>query len=309
MEGNPNQTEQAGKPHRSHEMRGILLVLLGVTCWGFSATCVSFLVDRNGVDVPWLACVRLFVSGLLFLIIALIKDRDKFSAFARDKTLIRDLIVYILVAVVMMQLGYMSCIKLTNAGTALLLMEISVPMVLIVECVRNRRAPRLIEYISVALAAIGVVFIATQGNLGTIAINPLGLMWGLFTAVANAGYILIPRRLVKECGTLVLNGVAFFSASFLFMPFARPWETPAMLDAQGWLVFAGIVLIGTMLAYAAFLQGAYDAGPVIASLIGVFEPVSGAVISALWLGTVFSGWDMLGGLCIITMMILVALKK
>ena len=82
-----------------------------------------------------------------------------------------------------------------------------------------------------------------------------------------------------------------------------------MLDVEGWLVFAGIVLIGTMLAYAAFLRGAYDAGPVIASLIGVFEPVSGAVISALWLGTIFTGWDILGGLCIITMMILVALKK
>ena len=79
--------------------------------------------------------------------------------------------------------------------------------------------------------------------------------------------------------------------------------------AGGYDNFEALEAVLFALAYAAFLQGAYDAGPVIASLIGVFEPVSGAVISALWLGTVFSGWDILGGLCIIIMMILVALKK
>ena len=81
------------------------------------------------------------------------------------------------------------------------------------------------------------------------------------------------------------------------------------MDASGWMAFAGIVLIGTMLAYVLYLRGVSDAGRVRASLIGVFEPVSGVIISALWLGTVFSGWDFLGGVAIVAMMILVALDK
>ena len=81
------------------------------------------------------------------------------------------------------------------------------------------------------------------------------------------------------------------------------------MDAPAWLVFAAIVLIGTMLAYVVFLRGIADCGTVKASLVGVFEPVSGAAISALWLGTVFSGWDFLGGAAIIAMMVLVALSK
>lgn len=303
------RTIEAATSEKSHELRGVLLAFLGAACWGFSACCVSFLVDTQGVDVPWLACTRLFVAGLLFLAIAFVRDRDKFAVLVRDPALIRQLVAYTIVAIIMMQLGYMWGIKYTNPGTTLLLLELSIPMVFVVTCFRERRLPTGIEWISIALAAAGVVSIATQGNWGTIAISPIGLVCGLMSAVANAGYILIPVRLVRECGSYITNGVAMLAASLLLAPFARPWENPAALDATGWLVFAAIVLVGTMLAYVVFLQGVKDAGTVKASLIGVFEPVSGAILSALWLGTVFSTWDLIGGACIVSMMVLVALKK
>ena len=92
-------------------------------------------------------------------------------------------------------------------------------------------------------------------------------------------------------------------------PFARPWDSAVVLDAAGWTVFLAIVLVGTMFAYAIYLRGVACCGAVKASLVGVAEPVSGAAISALWLGTVFSGWDLLGGLLIIAMMVVVALRK
>ena len=307
---NNNEAMNDSKPSsKSRELRGIVFAFLGAACWGFSATCVSYLVGHNDVDVTWLACVRLLAAGVLFLIVAYVRDRDKFAIILHDWGLIRQLIAYTLLAVVLMQIGYMNGIKYTNAGTALLLLEVSVPMVLVVECIRGRRLPKPVEYVAIALAAAGVVCIATQGNLGSIGISPLGLFWGLMAAVANASYILIPSRFVKECGSFILNGVAMTLGSFVLMPFARPWESPAMLDATGWLVFAAIVLVGTMFAYAIYLRGIADAGAVKASLIGVVEPVSGALISALWLGTVFSGWDFAGGVLIIAMMILVALKK
>ena len=295
--------------NRGHEFRGIVLSFLGAACWGFSASCVSYLVSHNDVGVLWLAHSRLLVSGLLFLAAAFIKDRDKFAVLAHDRGLIGQLVLYTLVAVVLMQVSYMSGIKYTNAGTALLLLEVSVPMVLIVACLREKRLPKPIELLAIALAAAGVVSIATQGNLGSIGINPLGLMWGLLSAVANAGCIIIPVRFVKQCGPLMLNGFAMLAASIILAPLAHPWDTPIPLDTSGWIVFAAIVLVGTVFAYAAYLQGVADAGTVLASLFGVFEPVSGAVISALWLGTVFSIWDFIGGFLIITMMIIVALKK
>ena len=297
------------KADRSQELKGLFFAALGASCWGFSGTCVSYLVGLNEVDIPWLACVRLIVSGLLFLVIALIRDRDKFAMLFHDRGLIVRTILYTLLAVVLMQISYMTSIKYTNAGTTLLLLEISIPIVLVVECIRGRRLPRPVEVLALALAFAGVLSIATQGQLGSIGINPLGLFWGLLSAVANASYILLSVKVVEKCGSLVLNGVAMTLGAILLAPLAHPWDSAVMLDFAGWIVFAAIVLVGTMFAYAIYLRGIALCGTVKASLVGVAEPISGTVISALWLGTVFSGWDFLGGALIIAMMIIVALKK
>lgn len=294
---------------RVRELRGMFLAFLGASCWGFSASCVSFLVDRSGIDVLWLADTRLFVAGSLFLVAAFVRDRDKLRVLARDRALIGQIVAYALVAVVLMQVSYMYAIKFTNPGTALFLLELSVALVLVYECVRARRAPVAFELIALGLALVGVLCIATQGNIGALGISALGLVFGILAAIANAGYIVIPVRLVRECGTLWVNALGMLLAAVLLLPFGRPWEVPANMDGTGWAVFAAIVLVGTMLAYVVFLMGVRDAGTVKAGLIGVFEPVSGVIISALWLGTAFSLWDFLGGAAIVAMMVLVALKK
>ena len=304
--GSANVDAQA---KRIRELRGMFYAFIGATCWGFSASCVSVLVESNGAGVLWLADTRLFAAGGLFLVAALVKDRDKFAALARDKTLIVQLVAYSLIAVVLMQVSYMNAIKFTNPGTALFLLELSIVMVLVYECIRARRAPKAMEVIAIALALIGVFFIATQGNIGSLGISAIGLVFGVLAAIANAGYIIIPTRLVNECGTLITNALGMLLAAVLLLPFGRPWEVPAGMDASGWLVFAGIVLVGTMLAYVVFLKGLVYAGKMKAGLIGVFEPVSGVIISALWLGTAFSMWDFLGGAAIVSMMVLVTLSK
>ena len=295
--------------NRSHELRGMLFAFIGATCWGFSASCVSFLVDNYGVSTLWLADARLFAAGTLFLVMALVRDPAKFRVLFKSRKLMTHIVAYALVAVVLMQISYMNAIKFTNAGTALMLFELSIPFVLVFECVRNRRRPSAVEVVAICLALAGVFAIATQGNVGSLGISAIGLVFGLLSAVANAGYILIPKQLVHECGAFVTNAVGMLLGAVLLLPFGRPWEIPPNLDAPAWLCFAGIVVVGTMLAYVVFMWGIRDAGTVKAGLIGVFEPVSGIIISALWLGTVFSFWDFLGGAAIVAMMVLVAVKK
>ena len=304
-----NEDDTHATRNRARELQGVVLACLGASCWGFSGTCVSYLVGHNDVDIPWLACTRLFVAGLLFLGLAFIRDRDKFSILIHDRGLIVRTLAYTLLAVVLMQISYMTSIKYTNAGTTLLLLETSIPIVLVVECIRARRLPRPIEALALVLALAGVTCIATQGNLGSIGINPAGLVWGLLSAVANASYILLSVKVVEKCGSLILNGVGMTLGSLILMPLGHPWDSTVMLDTSGWIVFWAIVLVGTMFAYAIYLRGIALCGTVKASLVGVSEPISGTVISALWLGTVFSSWDFLGGALIIAMMIIVALKK
>lgn len=293
---------------RTREFIGMSLAFLGAVCWGFSATCVSWLTNEANVDVIWLADVRMLVAGGLFFIVALVRDRDKLKALVRDRALMVRIVAYTAIGVMLMQVSYMSAIKYTNPGTALLLQETGVPLVVLVSCVRMKRLPSKAEAIALALAFIGIVLISTQGDITSLAIDPLGLFWGLAAGVAMMGYILVPVRLTEECGPFVTNGVALLAGGIAFLPFARPWEG-VQLDGAGWLVVGGVVVVGTMVAYVVYLRGVVEAGPVKASLVGLFEPVSGAIISALWLGTVFSVWDYIGGAAIIAMMVVVALRK
>lgn len=294
------------EPSSSRARLGVLLAFLGAACWGFSATCVSWLTTRANVDVMWLANMRVIIAGTLFMAIALIRDRRSVARLFTDRVLRRHLLAYTAIGVILVQASYMAAIKYTNPGTALLLQETGVPLIVAIECIRLRRRPSAREIAGLALACVGVVLIATQGDPTTLAINPLGLFWGLVAGASIAGYNLISVRMIRECGAFATNGAAMVIAAVILTPIMRPWEGAASLDGAGWLVLLGVTIVGTFIAYAAYLRGVADAGPVKASLIGVFEPISGAFFSAVWLGTVFSTWDFLGGIAIIVMMVIVA---
>ena len=298
-----------GAHDRTSELRGVLLALLGATCWGFSATCVSWLTTRAGMDVLHLANFRMLGTGVVFTAIALVKCRPQIRHLLGDWRLVVQLVLHAAIGVLAVQISYMYAIAYTNPATALLLQETGVPLILVLTCIGARRLPTRSEALALALALFGIVAISTQGNFTNLAINPLGLAWGLVAGASLAGYNLIPVRLIRECGSFVTNGLAMLLAAAVLTPFARPWENSAALDGVGWFALFGVVVVGTMVAYGVYLRGVADAGPVKASLVGVFEPVSGAAFAAIWLGDALSTWDWIGGAAIIAMMVIVALRK
>ena len=77
------------------------------------------------------------------------------------------------------------------------------------------------------------------------------------------------------------------------------------------LVFAtlGVIFLGTIFAYLLFLEGVRRCGAVLSGLLDAFEPVTALTVTAVWLGTHLSGFDILGCALIICMMVLVTLPE
>lgn len=288
-------------------MRGIFFCFIGAASWGFSGACISWLTTYTNADVVWLATLRLLIAGALFLVLALIRRRDALKHLFTTPHLILQLVVYTLIGVILLQISYMAAIKLTNTPTAMLLQESSAAFVLVYTCLREKRSPVLPEIIALCLAAFGILCIATQGDPTSLSISIPGLVWGLLSGVAYAGYMVIPVRLNRECGILTVNATSLLLGGIILTPFVQPWKGTVHLDLNGWLVLAGVIAVGTMLAYFVFMRGVLEAGTVRASLIAIFEPVSGAIIAALWLGTTLSVWDLVGGIAILAMMAVAAL--
>ena len=289
----------------THILRGIVLALVGATCWGFSATCAGYLMRSFGIEVTWLAFARVIISGPAFLLFVLATDRRRLAALLRDRKSLAEIVAFALIGVVMLQISYMSAVKYAGAGTALLLQETGLIVIMVIACLRARRRPTKTEIAALVLALVGVGLIATQGNVGSLGINPLGLAWGLVTGLALAGHNVIPTRLLDKYGSFIVNGAAMTLSVFLLAPIAQPWSVQVEMPLEGWAAFAAVVVIGTIFAYVVYLQGIKEAGPVRASLVAVAEPVSGMFFSAIWLGDAVTAFDLLGCAAIVAMMVLV----
>ena len=79
--------------------------------------------------------------------------------------------------------------------------------------------------------------------------------------------------------------------------------TPEILGA-----LAGIVLIGTVIAYTIFLKGASMVGPVKSSLLAAIEPISAVFFALLIMNEQFFAIDFVGIAMILVALILISVK-
>lgn len=292
----------------NHVGRGIACAFLGGVCWGFSGNCAEVLLVDYGLDVLWMTPARMFVAAVLFLAMAIITSRDKLVGALKDgKTMVR-LFAYAIFGVILMQLTYLYAIQFAGAGTALTLQQLGLVFVMLYVCARARRAPNRGEVIGVVLAALGVICIATQGDLSNLNGNLQGVAWGIASALTLTFYNILPVKPLEKYGTPVVNGIGMFVGMVVCSIGTRPWDYEVSLPVEGWLVFLGLAVVGTFVAYFLYVQGVKDAGPMRASLLGTSEPVTGTFVSALWIGTLITSWDILGLVLILAMVFFVVLS-
>ncbi len=293
--------------HRAKTIRGIAFAALGGCFWAFSGTCAQLITVNFGVPVSWLTSVRLPFAALLFLIICLVREPKQLGRAVRSGRTWGSLLIFGLFGILLTQYAYLSAISYTNAGTGTVMERMGLVLLTIIVCIQMRRLPHRRELIGIVLALAGVVLIATKGNLGSLEIPPEALVWGLLLACGFVGYTLFPVKLLERWGSFIPTALGMAVAGIACNLLVRPWEievnlTPALIAAV-----AAIVVFGTILAYAFYLQGVKEAGPMRAGLVGCLEPVAATLISAVWLHTPVTWADIAGMVLILVMVVLVTL--
>ncbi len=292
-----------------HPVRGTLLAALGGTCWGFSGTAAQLLTADMGVPVAWITPVRLCMAAVVLLAFCALKCPGKVTSLARDRATMGRVALFALLGVLFTQFSYLSAIAYTNSGTGTMMERLGLLLIMGYTCVRARRLPRGREALGVAVALLAVFLMATQGDPSTLSISAAGFGWGLMAALAMAFYTLLPAKPLAKYGSLVVPAFAMAIAGVAALGLTRPWTMEVNVTPQVIAVMAAMVLVGTVGAYLMYLQGIADAGPVRASLAGCMEPVSAMVISALWLHTSFSGFDVVALVLILAMVVLVTVPS
>ena len=122
--------------------KGILYTLIGGACWGISGTCGQYLCSARGMDTRWLTDVRLLGAGIILLAVVLLKDRRQMIQLVHTPKALLHCIVFGVCGLMLTQYCYLTSISKTNAGTATVLQQLSVIIILIFVCITTKKSSR-----------------------------------------------------------------------------------------------------------------------------------------------------------------------
>lgn len=93
----------------------------------------------------------------------------------------------------------------------------------------------------------------------------------------------------------------------IFITFVtKPWNISVTFDFVTFLVLMLIIVFGTIIAFILYLTGVNIIGPTKASIIACIEPVAATICAILFLGVTFDFLDVIGFICIISTIFIVA---
>ena len=288
-------------------LKGTLFTVIAGIAWGLSGTSGQYLMT-HGISALVLTNIRLIIAGLLLVLLSYIKSKEQFLAFLKDKSSLFSLLLFSLFGLFLNQLAYLSAIQETNAGTATVLQYVCPVGILAYTCIKDKVAPTIAEILSMILAIGGTFLIATHGQLDQLSMTPAGLFWGLFSALTYALYIILPIKLIQKWGSILVIGVGMTVSGFVAVPFTGIIGAILPMSFDIFLAFAGIILIGTVFAYTAFLKGASMVGPVKSSLLASIEPISAVFFAFMIMGDIFYPVDFLGMAMILLAVTIISLK-
>lgn len=285
----------------SKSTKGILFTVFGGIFWGLSGNCGQYLFETKGLNAMWLVTLRLLLAGLMMLIYICLKkeNRKNLKYIVKDYKNLFELIVFSILGMPGCQLSYYMTIEASNASTAIVLQYTSPVLIMLYIAIKNRKFPVKTEIIALILVVAGTFFLATHGNIKTLAISKKALILGLTSAVTVVFYNLVPVRLMNKYGTLTILGLGMFIGGIVLSFFTKPWMVPGIWDYKTLCAFSFLVIMGTVFSFSAYLYGVRLIGAAKASLFAATEPLTSTIVAVTFMGVIMTGMDVLGLVCIL----------
>ena len=281
---------------------GYATTVVAALCWGASGVSADYLMERHGIELSLVSFFRMFTAGILTLGFALARARritPQHRALVSSARNWRSLLVYALFGLAACQISYMGVIRASNAGTGTVLEYLGLILIVVWVCLSHRRWPRASEAIAILLALTGTFLLSTHGSLDTLTLPPTTLAWGAIAALTLATYTLLPARLSAASGAELGGGYGRLSAGAGVGLAGRVWRYSITWTPDVIVAMTVTVVLGTAVAFTAYLWGVDRIGPVRASLVGSLEPIAATGLSALVMGTSYTVIDLVGILLIV----------
>ena len=291
---------------KKNDNTGMLSTFVGGTLWGINGVMGNYLFLNKNVITPWLIPYRLILAGFLLLGYLYYKKGSKIFDILKNPKDLVQIVLFGFIGMLGTQYTYFSAIQFSNAAIATVLTYFGPTLVLIYMCLREKRKPLKYEIVSICLSSFGVFLLATHGDITSLQISFKALVWGILSALSVVFYTVQPESLLKKYGASIVVAWGMMIGGIFIAFVAKPWNISVTFDFITFLVLMLIIVFGTIIAFILYLTGVNIIGPTKASIIACIEPVAATICAILFLGVTFDFLDVIGFLCIISTIFIVA---
>ncbi len=291
-------------------VKGILMALTAGILWGMTGPMGQFLFDEKAMVPEWLVSYRMIASGILTLIWIYARKKNEVFEIWRCKKDARKIILYGIFGMMPVQYSFFAAVAASNGGTATVLQYTNPVMMIIYYAVFRKIKPTKRESLAVGLALLGIFLMATNGNINSLVMTPLGLFLGLLCAFFTCLYSMLPADLLRKYDAAVVCGWGMLVGGIVLFLWKQPWTIDVQLDMTVWGLFWLLVVGGTIIPFIASLSALPIIGPVYTNVLSTIEPLVASFLTFFLLGTTFGKMEIVGfGMIIATILILATQKE
>ena len=294
---------------RGPQGRGNLLAVFAASLWGVSGACAQYVFEQKGLRIDWLVTVRLLIAGVLLLVFAWWQRSSQVMAVWRHARSAAQLLAFGVLGMLGVQYTYFAVIEHSNAAVGTVLQYLGPTVIAVYLAAVHRHWPSSRELVAIVLAMLGTFLLVTHGKMGVLQISLEALLWGLSSALALAFYTVQPVALLKRHDSAVVVGWGMLIGGLAFVGWSQPWHMSGSWDSGTYMAVLFIVVLGTLVPFYCYLLAVKTIGPQRTSLLACAEPLSAALVSVLWLEVAFGWLDVVGSLCIVLTIYLLAQQK
>lgn len=256
------------------------------------------LLSRNiAVSSGELALYRAVLASVLLIVYLLIKnERIHFKEIKKE-------LIFLLLSGMAMGVNWIllfEAYKYTTISAATLSYYFAPVLVTVICPFLFREKLTKIQITCFIMSTIGLVLITGIGNVGESGTDLIGILFGLGAAVFYATVILL-NKFIKKVEGIHRTLLQFLAAIIILIPYVCFTGGCSLgnLDSKGWICLLVIGLVHTGITYCMYFSALKELKGQETAILSYIDPLVAVLISVLVLGEPMSGWQIVGGVCIL----------
>jgi drug/metabolite transporter (DMT)-like permease len=292
----------------SSQTRGLLIALVGVSAWAFTAIFIAYLFDHYPLTPFTLTFWRALMMAAAVLIGLRIWQPAAIRITRND---LPFFLAYGFIGLAVFNTLWTFSVRFNGAAIATVLAYSSPAFTVLLARLFLREALTWPKLIAVMLSLAGCVLVVQAHAPETWRTNLAGIAVGLTSGLAFAFYNLMGRWSAgrfNSAWTVTGYGFLFCAAAMVFT------QTPATLFSlgvqwEGWLVLSALALGPSLAGFGLYTLSMRYLEASTASLIATLEPVITALAAIPLLGEWMDQWQWLGAGLIVLAAVLAQAQK